>query len=60
MKNIEEKDIGPEVRAVYERLKQGIGREEVTEQNVHQLMKLAERDGHPVLYEELREWGAAC
>lgn len=45
---------------IYARLRRGEGRELVTEDNVQSLMILAERSGHPVLAEELREWGAAC
>ncbi len=40
------------------RLQRGEGRQEVTESNVAILMKLAARDGHTVLQEELREWKA--
>jgi hypothetical protein len=45
---------------IYAKLRRGEGRELVNEGNVHSLTALAMRNGHAVLAEELREWGAAC
>jgi hypothetical protein len=58
MKHPEDSQVAPETLALYERLKRGEGRQEVHEGNVAILMKLAGRDGHTVLEEELREWKA--
>ncbi len=58
MKHPEDSQVAPETLALYERLKRGEGRQEVNEGNVAILMKLAGRDGHTVLEEELREWKA--
>jgi hypothetical protein len=45
---------------IYAQLKRGLGHEHVTDANVHELIGMAQRDGHPVLAEELREWQAPC
>jgi hypothetical protein len=58
MKHTEDSQVAPQTLALYERLKRGEGRQEVDESNVAILMKLAGRDGHTVLQEELREWKA--
>ena len=58
MKHTEDAKVPGETLDIYARLQKGEGREEVTEANVAILMKLAERDGHTVLQEELREWKA--
>lgn len=58
MKQVDESRIPDEVLALYERLVRGEGREAVDEHNVGLLMRLASRDGHTVLHEELREWKA--
>ena len=58
MKHTDDSRIPGEILALYDRLRRGESREEVTEANVTILMKLAARDGHTVLQEELREWKA--
>ena len=58
MKHMQDSQVPGETLDLYARLQRGEGREEVTERNVAILMKLAERDGHTVLSEELREWKA--
>ena len=58
MKHTDDSKVPPETLAIYARLQKGQGRQEVTEANVATLMKLAERDGHTILQEELREWKA--
>jgi hypothetical protein len=58
MKHMQDSQVPPDTLDLYARLQRGEGREEVTEANVATLMKLAERDGHTVLSEELREWKA--
>ena len=58
MKHTEDSQIPRDTLVLYARLQRGEGREEVTEANVAMLMKLAARDGHTVLEEELREWKA--
>ena len=58
MKHTDESRIPEATLAIYARLQRGEAREEVTEANVSTLMKLAARDGHTVLQEELREWKA--
>jgi len=58
MKHTDDSQVPVETLAIYARLQKGEGRQEVTEANVSTLMKLAERDGHTVLQEELREWKA--
>ncbi len=45
---------------IYRQLKLGVGHELVTDQNVFELMALAERDGNQLLATELREWQAPC
>jgi hypothetical protein len=55
---MQDSQVPGETLDLYARLQRGEGREEVTESNVAILMKLAERDGHTVLSEELREWKA--
>ncbi len=59
MKHLDESRLTPEILELYEQLKQGKGREQVTEHNANLLLALAARDGHTVLEEELREWKAA-
>jgi hypothetical protein len=58
MKHTDDAQVPSETLAIYARLQRGEGREAVTESNVATLMKLAERDGHTILQEELREWKA--
>jgi len=58
MKHTDDSRVPSETLEIYARLQKGEGRQEVTEANVSTLMKLAERDGHTVLQEELREWKA--
>jgi hypothetical protein len=58
MKHTDDSQVPGETLDIYARLQRGEGRQEVTEANVAILMKLAERDGHTVLQEELREWKA--
>jgi hypothetical protein len=58
MKHTDDANVPAETLDIYARLQKGEGREDVTEANVSTLMKLAERDGHTVLREELREWKA--
>jgi hypothetical protein len=58
MKHTDDSQVPGETLEIYARLQRGEGRQEVTEANVAILMKLAERDGHTVLQEELREWKA--
>jgi hypothetical protein len=58
MKHTDDSQVPGETLEIYARLQRGEGRQEVTESNVAILMKLAERDGHTVLQEELREWKA--
>lgn len=58
MKHLDESRLTPEILAIYEKLKHGKGRDEVTEQNANLLLALAHRDGHTLLQEELREWKA--
>lgn len=49
-----------DIDAVYEELVRGVGHELVNDNNVSALISRAQRDGHPVLAEELREWKASC
>jgi hypothetical protein len=59
MKQVHESRIPASTIEIYERLsRRGEAREAVTEQNVADLIKLADRDGHTVLAQELREWRA--
>ncbi len=58
MKHLDDSQVPGETLDIYARLRRGEGREDVTEANVATLMKLAQRDGHSVLQEELREWRA--
>ncbi len=46
--------------SVYGQLVKGVGHEFVTESNVDELAARAEKDGHPILATELREWKAPC
>ena len=45
---------------IYRQLKLGIGHELVNDENVFELMALAEKDGNQLLATELREWQAPC
>ena len=45
---------------VYRQLVQGLGHELVNDDNVFELIRRAESDGHTVLAQELREWQAPC
>jgi len=45
---------------IYRQLKLGVAHELVTDQNVFDLIALAERDGNTLLATELREWQAPC
>jgi hypothetical protein len=60
MKQVDESRLPAETLDVYQRLRRGEAgaRQRVTEQNVGDLMKLANRDGHTVLATELFEWRA--
>ena len=49
-----------EVEDVYRELRQGVGHEHVTNDNVDALVRRAEQDGHTILAQELREWKASC
>lgn len=61
MKQVNESRIPASTLDIYERLsRRGEAREAVTEQNVADLIKLADRDGHTILAQELREWRANC
>ncbi len=61
MKQVNESRLPPETLEIYRQLsRHGKARERVTESNVADLMKLAERDGHTILAQELREWSANC
>ena len=45
---------------IYRQLKLGLAHELVTDQNVFELIALAQRDGNELLATELREWQAPC
>src|SRR5262249_5966006 len=45
---------------IYRQLKLGVAHELVNDQNVFELIALAERDGNTLLATELREWQAPC
>jgi len=45
---------------IYRQLKRGVGHEHVTDDNVFELIALAQRDGHTLLEQQLREWQAPC
>ena len=45
---------------IYRQLKLGLGHELVNDQNVFELMALAQKDGTQMLATELREWQAPC
>jgi hypothetical protein len=45
---------------IYRQLKRGVGHEHVTDGNVFELIALAQRDGHMLLEQQLREWQAPC
>ena len=45
---------------IYRQLKLGVAHELVNDQNVFELIALAERDGNRLLATELREWQAPC
>lgn len=49
-----------DVSSVYQQLVKGVGREHVTDSNVHELIRRAEADGHSVLATELKEWQSPC
>jgi len=61
MKQVDESRIPSETLEIYRQLsRRGEARERVTEANVADLIKLADRDGHTVIAQELREWSANC
>ncbi len=61
MKQVDESRIPAETLEIYQRLsRRGEAREQVSEQNVGDLIKLADRDNHTILAQELREWRANC
>jgi len=61
MKQVHESRIPAETLEIYQQLsRRGEARERVTESNVADLTKLADRDGHTILAQELREWSANC
>ncbi len=45
---------------IYRQLKRGVGHEHVTDDNVFELIALAQRDGNTQLEQQLREWQAPC
>ena len=49
-----------ELDEIYTELRRGSGRERVTDSNAEELAQRAEKEGHPVLAQELREWKAGC
>lgn len=51
-------DANDDVDEVYQALRRGGGREQVTDANVQALIRRAQAEGHPILAEELREWQA--
>lgn len=52
--------IAGNVELVFEKLEQGLGHELVNDGNVDALIEMAQRAGHRVLEQELREWKASC
>ncbi len=61
MKQVHESRIPAETLEIYQQLsRRGEARERVTESNVADLIKLADRDRHTILAQELREWSANC
>lgn len=61
MKQVHESRLPVETLEIYQQLsRRGEARERVTESNVADLIKLADRDGHTILAQELREWSANC
>lgn len=61
MKQVNESRLPAETLEIYQQLsRRGEAREQVTEGNVADLIKLADRDGHTILAQELREWAANC
>ncbi|AKJ29619.1 hypothetical protein [Caldimonas brevitalea] len=49
-----------QLQEIYRQLKRGLGHEHVTDDNVFGLIELAQRDGHQLLEQELREWQSPC
>lgn len=49
-----------DIEAIYRELRRGVGHELVNDANVFKLIDRAERDGHRVLAQELREWQSPC
>ena len=49
-----------DVEAIFEQLKQGVGREWVTNDNVDRLVNIAQREGHQMVELLLREWRSSC
>jgi hypothetical protein len=45
-----------DIDSVYSNLLNGVGHEQVTDDNVEELIRRADADKHPVLAAELREW----
>ena len=45
---------------IYRKLKHGVGHELVDDDNVFDLIKLAEQDGNALIAQELREWQSPC
>ncbi len=48
------------IEDIYRQLTRGLGRERVDDDNVFELIRRAEQDGHTVLAQELREWQSPC
>jgi hypothetical protein len=48
------------IEDVYRQLVKGLGHELVNDDNVFELIRRAEMDGHTVLAQELREWQSPC
>ncbi|KQW44633.1 MULTISPECIES: hypothetical protein [unclassified Roseateles] len=48
-----------DIDSVYQNLVSGVGHEQVTDDNVEELIRRADADKHPVLAAELREWRSA-
>ena len=49
-----------EIEDIYRALTKGLGHERVNDDNVFELIRRAEADGHTVIAQELREWQAPC
>ncbi len=45
---------------IYRKLKHGVGHELVNDDNVFDLIKLAQLDGNTLIAQELKEWQSPC